>query len=318
MAQEVEQGVTQASGPNSAGNTVTNNAVTNDDMRLEAIGYRLATANTDRCHQPQMLTGLMLHDIGGYAEKDRPAIARAYGLGHGFGVLHIVSGSSAARAGIEPGDEILAVNGVELDHFAEEAITPKASYDRTETFIDWLDQALRQGPASLTLRRAGERISLSLTGVAGCGGRFVAVPSGSLNAWADGRYVAVTSKMMRFAANDPELAFVVAHEMAHNILQHDKAGGVAPGLFAELGFGAGKIKAAEIAADAYAVQLLARAGYDLSAPERFLRHAAKVRWMDLPITHPGASRRIAIVNAAIAKLSAGTSLAADASLVANP
>jgi len=283
-----------------------------DNARLEAIGYRLATANPDRCELPQMLTGLMLHDIAGFAPQDRPAAIRTHGLTYGFGVLHLVSDSRAERAGIRRGDEIVAINGMDLEHFAEGLIGRKATYDRTEAFFDLLDRTLRNGPAAVALRRGNAHITLSLAGEPGCGGRFVALPDKNLNAWADGKYVAVTSKMIRFAADDHELAFVVAHEMAHNILEHDKLGGSASGLLAELGLGAGRIKATEIEADAYAIQLLARAGYDLSAPERLLRHVGKVRWMDLPITHPGASRRIAIITEAIGKFDRSPSAASAA------
>lgn len=277
----------------------TESDVSADDARLEAIGYRLATANADRCETPSMLTGLMLQDIGGFAPKERPAATRAYGLTFGFGVLHTVPGSPAEQAGILTGDEIVALNGGELEHFAEDAIRRNASYERTETFLNRLEAALQNSPATLTLRRGSLRITVPLVGKPGCGGRFVVVPDKSLNAWTDGTYVAVTGRMMRFAADDQELAFVVAHEMAHNILEHDKQPH-APRFLAELGFGAGSIKQAEIEADAYAIKLLARAGFDLAAPERFLRRSSGARWMDLPITHPGTNRRVEIVREAIA------------------
>ena len=108
--------------------------------------------------------------------------------------------------------------------------------------------------------------------------------------------------MLRFADSDQELAFVVAHEMAHNILGHADEDSGSRGLFAELGFGAKRIKVSEMEADAFAVELLAGAGYDLTAPESFLRHSAKLRRWDLATTHPGTSRRIAIVNAAAKKV----------------
>ncbi len=90
--------------------------------------------------------------------------------------------------------------------------------------------------------------------------------------------------------------------MAHNILNHaDRMKGMA-GLFAQFGIGTGRIKASEIEADMLAVELMASAGYDLAAPERFLRRAAKSRRLDLPITHPGISRRIRIVREAAARI----------------
>src|SRR5690606_22864482 len=41
-----------------------------------------------------------------------------------------------------------------------------------------------------------------------------------VNAYADGKQAVVTAPMMVFASNDTHLALVVAHELAHNMMQH--------------------------------------------------------------------------------------------------
>jgi hypothetical protein len=41
-----------------------------------------------------------------------------------------------------------------------------------------------------------------------------------INAFADGEKIMVTQAMMRFAKDDQELAFVLSHELSHNILHH--------------------------------------------------------------------------------------------------
>ena len=266
-----------------------------NDLRLAAIGYRLVTANADRCPQPEMVTGMLLHDLGSYDAAARPQVTRAYGLTTGFGLLGVVPGSAAERAGLRRGDEILAVNGAQLGDFAQGAMTTTASSDRSERFVDLLDAALRKGPAELAVRRGSAQFTLALTGQQGCGGRFVMVPDEELNAWTDGYYIAVTSRMMRFAADDAELAFVMAHEMAHNMLDHAQ-----PRRSANPNAAHGK--AAEFAADSLAVELLARSGHDLAAPERFLRRSAKLQLFNLHLSHPGNSRRIQVVSASIGRL----------------
>ncbi len=45
----------------------------------------------------------------------------------------------------------------------------------------------------------------------------------SLNAYADGKRVVISPAMVSFTQNNAELAFIVAHEMAHNILRHVNA-----------------------------------------------------------------------------------------------
>lgn len=72
--------------------------------------------------------------------------------------------------------------------------------------------------------------------------------SGPLNAWADGEKIHVTPAMMAFANSDDELAFVLAHEVAHNMMKHVDStqtnalagqivGALLDGLAASQGFG---------------------------------------------------------------------------------
>ena len=172
------------------------------DLRLATIGYHLSHANAFRCAQPDILTGLLLHDAASYAERDRAAIMATYGLGYGFGVLAVVPESAGARAGLREGDELLAVDGVDLQAFARDKVAIRASFDRIRLFTDLLASALRRGDATLMVRRGSTTVNVVLSADHGCGGEFVLVPSGSLNAWSDGRYVAVTDRMMRFVLTD--------------------------------------------------------------------------------------------------------------------
>lgn len=280
----------------------------NDDLRLAIIGNRLARANAGRCSTPEMLSGMMLHDEASYALTVRAASLRHYHITYGFGVLDVVPDGAAMRAGLHKGDEIVGVNGKDLADFARHLTTARATYDRTERFTGYLQQAMQNGLVAVTVRRAGQDITLTLTGDLGCGGEVVVMPDNTLNAWSDGHYVAVTSKMMRFAGDDHELAFVVAHEMAHNILSHNQHLQGHSLLLAELGIGSGKVRKFEMAADAMGVELIAAAGFDLSAPERLLRRTGKL--MPFPfnvsLTHPGAGRRIEVVRDAITRMAEGS------------
>ena len=272
------------------------------DLRLAAIGYRLAHVNAALCDRSEMMTGLAMHDAGGYAPATRKGGLDALGLTTGFGVLSITADSAAARAGILSGDEILKVNDVDLATFRTDQISARASYDRMDSFLMFLSDALQQGPVAIVVRRGTTLQTLSLSGDAGCGGQFTVQPGKALNAWSDGKYVAVTTGLMNRVSNDNELAFVIAHEMAHNILRHREQLEGRSALFAQLGIGAGKVKATEVEADSYAIKLMAGAGFDLEGAGQFLASFSKARWMDLPITHPGIRRRIEIVNAAIASV----------------
>lgn len=263
------------------------------DFRLEIIAHQIATSSAGQCTSPKMLTGMMLHDEAGFNQSIRAEAKRWHGLDSGFGITRIVPDSPAAQAGLMHGDEIIAIGGEGLSGFARKFVKRKASYARTEQFIKILEERLQNGPVSMRVRRSGIERDLSLSGAPGCGGYSVLVDSNELNAWSDGRYIAVTTRMMRFAGSDDELAFVVAHEMAHNILKHSGRFGKGKLLLAEFGIGSSKVREAELAADALAIEMMASAGFDLAASEALLLRSGKHRGLNLSLSHPGILKRVA-------------------------
>jgi predicted Zn-dependent protease len=58
-----------------------------------------------------------------------------------------------------------------------------------------------------------------------CSFSFALADQDVLNAWADGKGVYITPKMVSFAATDEELANVLSHEYAHNVLSHPQSTG---------------------------------------------------------------------------------------------
>lgn len=267
------------------------------EQRVARIGYRLAQAAVVGCDRAEPMTGMGLHDVGSYAEAYRLAIRNKYDIGNSFGIRFVVPGSAADKAGLRPGDEIVALDGRMLDNFAADRIGRDASPARTELFVTTLREALAQGPVSVTVRRAGTDITTQLAPDRGCATRFVVATDTTLNAWSDGGAVAVTVRLVDFVHTDDELAFVIAHEMEHDILHHaERTHGHSP-LLASFGVGAATIKATEVEADRFAVRLMLRAGYDPLAGEAFLRRFSRARGPALALTHPGTERRVALIRA---------------------
>src|SRR6476469_9515055 len=254
-------------------------ALAAQNLRLASIAYRIGTATVGNCSSPQMMTGLLLHDLSNYDPSDRAAVSRAFGLQAGFGGLHLVTGSAADRAGLRIDDEIVSVDGLRVDD--PSAVTqPRKSYWRVEAFTTALQSALAGGPAEVVVRRNGSLVPVRLTGQLGCGGDIALIRSNSSNAWTDGRRVVVTTAMMRLAQDDDELAFVVAHEMAHNMLGH--ARGSSRSIF-----GLGGAKRQELAADYDAVWLMTAAGYRAEGGISFLRTIKRRFWLNfVSIAHP--------------------------------
>ncbi len=260
------------------------------ELPLATIAYRIAAANSGACSGGEMITGLVLHDLTRYEPSIRPAVARAFSLNAGFGVLGVVPNSVAARAGLQVDDEILAVGRFSVANPA--ARNRPQSYERMERFHAIVNAALQKGEADVLLRRSGSVRRVLIRAQRGCGGKLALRNSSTLNAWADGKNILVTTGMANLSRNDDEMSFVIAHEMAHNILGHSQDGA------AQRFFGIAKARRGEIEADRYAVRLMSQAGYEPQGGISFLQNARRRIWWNFSLDHPSFGRRIEIVAAA--------------------
>jgi predicted Zn-dependent protease len=156
-----------------------------------------------------------------------------------------------------------------------------------------LQAALRSGGAKLLVRRAGNLLSIYLQKQAGCGGKLWMTNSSKLDAYSDGKNFVVTTGIGRLARSTDEIAFVIAHEMAHNILGHSRKSSK-HGIF-----GLFHARRDEIEADRYAVRLMANAGYRPVGGITFLQAARRRLWWNVSLDHPGFGRRIRVVSAAM-------------------
>lgn len=293
-AQFALSGTTQAAG-------LSVRTIAAHELRLSKIGYRIAAANAQSCRTPQMMSGLIVHDLTQYSLHARGAVSRAFSLQRGVGVLGVVPGSGAARAGLQVDDEILRFGNRSVETAL--AWTQRApSYRRVDDFLSALAQALGEGPQRVLVRRSDRLVTLDLTGRQGCGGDIKFVDSSTTNAWSDGRHVVLTSAIVNMARSDDELAFVIAHEMAHNILGHlDKPGRHSRALLGELLATRGS-RGAESQADAAAVFLMRNSGYAPEAGMSFLQSASRRIWWAVSLSHPGFASRMRTIASAIANV----------------
>jgi hypothetical protein len=278
------------------------------DLRVGRVAYRLALAGRPLCPDAYPLTGLLFHHLAEYEAKDRPLMVSRYGLDRGPGVLSVIGGSPAARAGLVAGDVLLAVNGASFPSAAEIAALGERKLwrPRLEATERQLEDALRAGAADLLVLRQGRELRIRLDSLPACLGRVRLARSTQTNAFATGRYVVMTTSMLDFLRSEDELAVVLGHEMAHDILGHP-ATRSEEGILAGLGIHPNNIWRREEAADRFGLRLMAAAGYNLDAAIPFWRrYLGKYDWFpQIFRSHPSLGAREKIAADEIAAIRAG-------------
>ncbi len=244
--------------------------LTRQDVRVADVAWRLALANADLCPVNRPRAGWTLQSASQYGGELRPLAESRYGLdGDLPGVLAAPDGSPAAIAGLAPGDLILSVNGQALRRGGGAT----ESYDGLQANIGLLDQALARGPVQLQVRRDGAERSVALRPVQACAYPTQIEVTGTLRGRADGRHIFISDGMANLAENDDQLAFVLAHELAHAVLEHrtqPDVVGVRGASNWAISMRRGLSLSAEADADRMGLFLTARAGFDPYAAVEFL------------------------------------------------
>ena len=201
-------------------------------QRVDDIGYGLLAAATPLCSgalAPK--SGLRFANVHSYA-RDYQAAARSMGFSDTIVVIGVAAGSAAERAGFAVGDRVVGIDGG-APPLGASALQSLARQLQTRR-VPGTTLSLERGTLGFSLaetsgadRTASEpEPALHRTSVPAdtvCGYNLIASKKDELNAWADGSNVTVTSSMLRFVADDDELAAVLAHEISHNAMRHLQA-----------------------------------------------------------------------------------------------
>jgi beta-barrel assembly-enhancing protease len=226
-----------------------------------------------------------------------------------------------AAAPLQPGDRITAMNGRAVPG-------GKQGY----AFLNREGGNLtRSGqPLQLTALRGRQRIEATYNVVPACAYNINLEDNNEWNAYADGETMHVERKLMDDLANDDDLAFVVAHELAHNLLSHvgksqqnmmagaliglgleaaigAMGGGGMSGEIARAGAGVAQMRYSqefEREADYVGLYILANSGYDLNAGPRVARRIAEqdARAIHYAGSHPSSADRAASLMATIREI----------------
>lgn len=238
------------------------------DLRLAAIAERIQRANASLCRARMPLTGMIIHSVDQYGDgvaNDRFANGRV-------AIASVLPQSPADHAGVQRDDGILAIGSEQM---AE--LSPRGEGNLREAAFDVLAEQPAEGPVALRIRRGNNAHDVSLQPEAGCRSLVEILVGDGPRARSDGRVIQI---QYDFAAGlgDEQLAIVVAHELAHAVLEHRRRkieAGINNGLFAEIGRNQRANREAEIEADRLSVHLLSNAGYDPGSIAAFWRNASE-------------------------------------------
>jgi len=212
------------------------------NQRLVRVAAPLRLSNAELCPVTRRDPGFTIHRLEDYPRPVRPMAETLLGVKPGgIYVRAVRPGTSAKKARIEPGDQILAVN--------ENAISPDRLMQTYNHAVlrNGFDSVLSKVKIRTT---GGQEFLARIRPDTACDIAAKVVFSEDINGHTDGQEVLITSALMRSVPDDTNLALVIAHEMAHIIAGH---------------VGKMPTQDMELEADRMALVLMARAGYDIDA-----------------------------------------------------
>ncbi len=183
-----------------------------DSAKITNIAAKIRLAGTNICEsQTSLMLGLKYWNIHDFLPEDENIARNKYQLGAGLKVLNVASESPAEKAGFKVGDELLAINDLII----------AGGKNAKKDFAKQLDEFKKTlKPLTIKVWREGEEKLLSVTPVKACKSDIELIFDNSVNAYADGTNIYIAKGMMNFVQNEEEIALVISHELAHNVMNH--------------------------------------------------------------------------------------------------
>jgi membrane-associated protease RseP (regulator of RpoE activity) len=237
------------------------------------------------------------------------AAVKALGVGDQVSAGLIIDGSPAQFSGLQQDDVLLTIAGKKVP-------SGKKATERTWKLIE--KQANVNVPIEITVDRGAQILTYEITPIAVCDTYAFLIGGSEVNAYADGSGIYITTGMLRFVQNDIELATVIAHELAHNAMEHTNKktanyllgsildiAAAAYGINTQGAFGNAAAQtysqAFEAEADYVGMYILAIAGYPIEGVANFWRRmgmenpgSIATKWIS---THPGTAERYLALDA---------------------
>lgn len=294
-----------------------------EQKRLSRVHRLLATRAADVCGTevgPSHGAFTMTKPSGAMGD----ALSRRYGVSEVLTVVFVLEGSPAEKAGLKARDLIVKANGISTT--AKDAVK------------EMLEKHSPEAPLQFDVRREGIPLSITVSPEKACKYPALISQQQIINAFADGERVLIARGMMSFARDDNELALVVSHEMAHNVMKHIEAkkqnmalgmladvlttiltrGQVSGSNFAQIGAMAYS-QEFEAEADYVGLYIMTRAGLPIEDAPKFWRrmaaaHPANIR-TNHAASHPSTAYRMVALEETVKEIR--DKIAKGAALVPN-
>ncbi len=258
--------------------------------RLWDVAYPVLRDNAELCPKTRPDIGAVTYSLKTFPKDMREAAARELGAKDTPTIRRIIKGGQAQKAGLKVGDAFLDVRGIPM------TATSKA-----------MRAMLEDGPAKIAVRRGENTFDVTLTPREICDYGVKLSMSSTVNAYASGKTLILTSGMMNFTQSDDELALIVAHELAHNTMGHIRK---IVGNMILSGFATRYTREFESEADYVGLYYLVRAGYSPDKTPAFWQRMALngPRSVGRAKTHPTYPDRFLRLEAGLAEIKAKQAL----------
>lgn len=282
--------------------------------RLYRIAGPLLINNADLCRtQARNLLGFTAKNKYSYSGEFVDAAQAVLNYGERLEVASVLSGSGAARAGLRKGDALIAANG---------KVLPIGANAETQAAAILGPLASNSQSLELTVARGGANQQLKVPVTRACAFKIDIGNSDNINAYSDGQRVLITRGMVNFAQSDEAVAYVLAKDIAHNVLGHaattkqaytvgsiiDNLVAVRPDLSMLIGTAGVKPVPQELdaAADRLSLYMVARAGYSIDGARGFWQRLATQYPASVlngyTAIHPTVSNRLTVIDKTVAEI----------------
>jgi membrane-associated protease RseP (regulator of RpoE activity) len=261
--------------------------------RMNRIVWPILVVAAPRCERLGLAgatIGIAAVNIVSFPPERRAWARNLLTLGLRPRVLFVPDGTPAHDAGIREGDAIVAVNGAAI------AETDDAPNDITRRVKDAIKV---DAPIRIDVARDTGTASATVRPVTVCRLAIHATESADIEATFKGDRATISKGLSQFATEDRDLAVILAHGVAHVILEAETAG---PATLRFTNAGSPEV---ERAADKLSLELTAAAGYPVDRAaelwERLKGATPAPSRASLAALHPITPERLAALRAASAQ-----------------